>query len=72
MTVDNAQEWRSPAGGGRVAQHTYIVHYKDAAIAPVQGMHVIWSDLIAHSDADTVRRLDSGPGMARGYAQTHL
>ncbi len=61
VTVENAQEWRSSAGEGRVAQHTYVVHYEDASIAPVQGMHVIWSDLIAHSDADTVRRLTQDP-----------
>ena len=61
VTVDQTQEWRSTSGAGHVAQHTYVVHYEKAEIKPVQGMHVIWSDLIAHSDADTVRRLAQDP-----------
>lgn len=61
VAIDKTQEWRSTAGAGHLAQQTYIVHYPKAAIKPVQGMHVIWSDLIAHSDADTVERLTQDP-----------
>ena len=61
VTADGPQEWRSTAGAGHVEKQTYTVHYSKADIKPVESMHVIWSDLIAHSDADTVRRLTQDP-----------
>lgn len=60
-SVDKTAEWHSTAGSGHIAQQTYVIVYDKAAIKPVEGMHVIWSDLIAHSDADTVRRLTEDP-----------
>lgn len=68
VTVDNTQEWTSTAGAGHIARQTYVIRYDKAEIKPVQGMHVIWSDLIAHSDADTVRRLTQDPAW-RGDAR---
>ncbi len=38
-----------------------LITYPAAEITPIQDMHVIWSDLIAHSDADTVHRLAQDP-----------
>jgi len=61
VTVDKPEEWRTTAGEGHLVQQTYVLRYEKAEIKPVQGMHVIWSDLIAHSDADTVRRLTQDP-----------
>lgn len=61
VRLDNAQEWRSTAGGGHLAQQIYTIRFDPAQVKPVEGMHVIWSDLIAHSDADTVRRLAQDP-----------
>lgn len=61
VVVDKAQEWRGTAGAGHIAQETYTVRYDKAEIKPVEGMHVIWSDLLAHSDAETVRRLTQDP-----------
>ena len=71
VTVDKPQEWRSTAGAGHVAQQTYTVGYPKAEIKPVQGMHVIWSDLIAHSDAETVRRLTQDPAWRWMRANSH-
>ena len=61
VTIDKTTEWRGVAGAGHLAQQTYLVRYDKAEIKPVQGMHVIWSDLIAHSDAGTVQRLTQDP-----------
>ena len=61
VSVDKQGEWRGTAGDGHVETHTYTIEYLTAEIKPIQDMHVIWSDLIAHSDADTVRRLTQDP-----------
>lgn len=61
VTIDKTTEWRGVAGAGHLAQQTYLVRYDKAEIKPVQGMHVIWSDLIPHSDAGTVQRLTHDP-----------
>ncbi len=61
VTVDKTEEWHSTAGAGHIEQQTYLLRYQRAAIKPIENMHVIWSDLIAHSDADTVRRLTEDP-----------
>jgi hypothetical protein len=61
VSVDKEGEWRGTAGAGQVKTQTYRLKYSKAEIQPVQEMHVIWSDLIAHSDADTVRRLTQDP-----------
>ena len=67
VLVDKTQEWHAPAGAGHLAERTYTIHYKESKIKPVEGMHVIWSDLIAHSDADTVRRLTEDPEIGRAH-----
>ena len=61
VSVDKQEEWRGTAGAGQVESQTYTLRYPKVKIQPVQGMHVIWSDLIAHSDADTVHRLSQDP-----------
>lgn len=61
LSVDNQSEWSGRAGNGHVESQTYTITYSAAEITPIQDMHVIWSDLIAHSDADTVRRLEQDP-----------
>ncbi len=61
VMVDKTQQWRTTLGGGHVDQRTYTIRYQPANIKPVEGQHVIWSDLIAHSDAATVRRLTQDP-----------
>jgi hypothetical protein len=61
VSLDKQEEWRGTAGGGHVETQIYTVEYPKTDIKPVQDMHVIWSDLIAHSDADTVSRLTQDP-----------
>jgi hypothetical protein len=61
VSVDKQGEWRGTAGAGQVETQTYTLRYPKVEIQPVQEMHVIWSDLIAHSDADTVHRLTQDP-----------
>lgn len=61
VTLDQSEARRTTAGGGHVAEQTYTVRYEKVDVKPVEGMHVIWSDLIAHSDAGTVRRLTQDP-----------
>jgi hypothetical protein len=61
VSVDKQGEWLGTAGAGQVETQTYTLRYPKVEIHPVQQMHVIWSDLIAHSDADTVHRLTQDP-----------
>jgi len=61
LSVDKRNAWSGSAGNGHVESQTYTVSYPEADITSIQGMHVIWSDLIAHSDTDTVRRLAQDP-----------
>ena len=61
VEVDNRSAWRGAAGAGQVETQTFTLAYPKADIQSIQNMHVIWSDLIAHSDADTVRRLTQDP-----------
>ena len=61
LSVDKQSEWSGSAGKEHVESQAYTVTYPAAEITPIQDMHVIWSDLIAHSDADTVHRLAQDP-----------
>jgi len=61
LSVDKQNEWTGGAGDEHVASQTYTISYPTAVVTPIQDMHVIWSDLIAHSDADTVHRLAQDP-----------
>ncbi len=61
LSLDKQSEWSGSAGNGQVESETYTITYPAAEITPIQDMHVIWSDLIAHSDADTVHRLAQDP-----------
>jgi hypothetical protein len=61
LSADKQSEWSGSAGNGHVESQTYTITYPAAEITPIQDMHVIWSDLIAHSDADTVHRLAQDP-----------
>jgi len=38
-----------------------VLIFPERAIEPIQHLHVIWAHLLAHSDADTVRRLTQDP-----------
>ncbi len=55
--------WSSTAGAGKTDSRTFTVAYPEREITPIQNLHVIWADLIAHSDADTVRRLTEDAAM---------
>ena len=39
----------------------FTLVYPDQEVKPIQNLQTIWADLIAHSDADTVRRLTQDP-----------
>jgi hypothetical protein len=49
--------WRIRAGAGDVYGLEFTLAYDATPREHLQGMHVIWSDLIAASDPDTARRL---------------
>ena len=58
--------WPGQAGGGRVASAVFDLSYPDDIASSPRPMHVMWADLISHSDADTARRLSSdAEGQAR-------
>lgn len=61
VDVDNPVAWRGTAGGGRVETRTYVLSYPEFDLQPVQNMQVIWAYLMAHSDADTLRRFTQDP-----------
>jgi len=61
VEVNDPAVWQGEAGAGQVATRSFTLAYPALDIKPIQDMHVIWSDLIAHSDADTVRRLTHDP-----------
>ncbi len=49
--------WHTRAGHGDVDGANFTLNYPDVPAATLDNMHVIWADLISHSDADTARRL---------------
>jgi hypothetical protein len=62
--------WSGMAGGGKITSAIFTLTYDDLAARPAP-MHVMWTDLIAHSDADTARRLsnDDQDATASGAAR---
>jgi hypothetical protein len=63
VTLNGQSSWQTSAGGGRAEDHTFKIAYPVAEVKPQQDMHVIWADLIAHSDADTANRLLQDPAL---------
>ena len=61
VNVDQQSPWQGQAGAGHAVSKTFTLDFPATPIEPLQNMHVIWSDLIAHSNADTVRRLAMDP-----------
>lgn len=57
--------WPSRAGAGDVDGLRLTLQYEPREIRPIENLHVIWSDLIARSDADTARRLTEDPAYRR-------
>lgn len=59
-TIDQGV-WTGRAGGGSIATAVfsldYSARYRDDVQDISRPMHVMWGDLLNHSDADTVRRL---------------
>jgi hypothetical protein len=53
--------WQSSAGGGDVDGIDFTLVYPAEPPTRFQNLQVIWSDLIAQSDADTARRLNEDP-----------
>jgi hypothetical protein len=53
--------WQSTAGGGQAQDLAFTLAYPRRQVTPIQNLQVIWADLIAHSDPDTVRRLTQDP-----------
>ena len=61
--------WTGHAGAGRVASAVFNLSYPENSSTSVLPMHVMWADLIDHSDADTTRRLSGeAAAQARGGA----
>ncbi len=61
IEVRNETEWLNVAGRAQSYGRTFAIAYPWQEVRPIQNLHVIWADLIAHSDADTVRRLTGDP-----------
>jgi hypothetical protein len=61
VEVNNLGAWKGMAGAGHIETQSFKVAYPKIAVQPIQDLHVIWAYLIAHSDADTVRRLTLDP-----------
>jgi len=51
--------WTSRAGHGDVDGVRFTLTYSEKSRRTLENMQVIWADLIAHSDADTARRLSN-------------
>ncbi|MGH9666089.1 MAG: hypothetical protein ACRD9L_16820, partial [Bryobacteraceae bacterium] len=49
--------WRSRAGGGDVDGIEFTLASQERRAVTLQNLHVMWADLIDHSDAGTARRL---------------
>ena len=49
--------WTGNAGAGKPASATFALLYPDDSAAAPRPIHVMWADLISHSDADTAARL---------------
>ncbi|HEY7210690.1 MAG TPA: hypothetical protein VH477_10500 [Bryobacteraceae bacterium] len=49
--------WTGNAGAGTVATATFLLDYPNDVQQAGRPMHVMWADLVNHSDADTGRRL---------------
>lgn len=52
---------RGTAGGGDVDGVTFSVDYPELDPTVTQNVHILWTDLVAASDADTARRLLKDP-----------
>jgi hypothetical protein len=61
VSVESSDAWKASAGGGHTEDRTFVLSYPNSDVRPLQNLQVIWADLIAHSDADTVRRLTQDP-----------
>jgi hypothetical protein len=61
VEIDNEQAWKGETNPGQATSEIIKATYPSLDIQPLQDMHVIWSDLIAHSDAGTVQRLAQDP-----------
>jgi hypothetical protein len=55
--VTQRSTWTGRAGGGQVASLAFTLTYPDIRPDEPRPVHVMWSDLISHSDADTAERL---------------
>lgn len=61
VQVPSPDVWKGTAGGGHTELRMFLLSYPKSEVKPLQNLQVIWADLIAHSDADTVRRLTQDP-----------
>ena len=53
----NPDTWAGKAGAGKIAAATLDLLYPDDSVVTPRAIHVMWADLISHSDADTAARL---------------
>lgn len=53
--------WEGTAGNGHVESQSFTIEYPALDVQPIQDLQTIWAYLIAHSDADTARRLTQDP-----------
>lgn len=61
LTPAGGVEVRNPGGAGKTGSRTFTLAYPAQDVKTIQNLQIIWADLIAHSDPDTVRRLTGDP-----------
>ncbi|MCW5981045.1 MAG: hypothetical protein KIT09_23385 [Bryobacteraceae bacterium] len=64
--------WKTSAGAGDVDGVEFTVLYPEEAERKIQDLHIIWADLIAHSDADTANRLARDPAFRPNAAKVRV
>jgi hypothetical protein len=61
--------WQTRAGAGDVDGVDVRLSYPAAPPPRIEDLHIIWSDLISASDAETARRLSTDPAMLKNPAK---
>jgi hypothetical protein len=72
VNLQQQSAWQGIAGAGKVESHIFNIAYPHLDVKPTQNMHVIWADLIANSDDDTVKRLMQDPDIRRDSRRIHF
>jgi hypothetical protein len=64
--------WSGEAGGGQVASATFTLRYTEDSEPRTRPIHVMWADLLNHSDPNTARRLSQDADSSNSDAKVRL